>query len=449
MFSDDDEDIYGSADDMSANPGSVSEILNMLNMQDEALVEVSQEDAASPPPSPNDPSSLPASPGVRALLARARASAERVPPLRSLVIRDNPEDLALLAAMPPNPVPVPPPGPLPVRRALVGFNASQGAQPANLVNSSRYACTVCYKQFTCARDLGGHLRADRNRCIPSVSQCVTLAPVVTKCEWCSHFYSTSAIKSHEKKCATRAAKDRATGARLISYPPDVIAMMLNGAPVIPSESFDWVDSIPWGDLKYFLHTLTPSSSVKLLWAIVQQVPKDLISSRKSTALKLHLMSCPMIFAPVPKEWESSVNLLIKSRCQRFMRGDFQALWSEAFANSENSSHSDRILPEGHDIAIGLSPSAVRRALKRAQAGQARSATQSLLNIPLLDASDPVIQTYLNNQYTPCYAPPPLHAAPDLDLDEYEWVVAMIEMDALSDDGTAAGEKYEISACLYV
>jgi hypothetical protein len=224
-------------------------------------------------------------------------------------------------------------------------------------------------------------------------------------------------------------------------------------PVIMDDALDFVDTLSWKDLLFFSQTLKPNKATADGWHFVQQVVLDVKNTgRVDTALKLHLLSVSLCFSPVPEEWRDSgksTNLLILLRMAAFRRGEFQSLYQESRVQAAVSSV--RPPQPAAPAPFSVVPEqTLKRARLKAQAGQARSAAQTLMGVPLLKPSDPQVQEYLQAQYTPTYVPELIPPVPP-GFSPALWRVGEIEVSesAARSDGPSRSPVMVVDACAWV
>jgi hypothetical protein len=438
VFSDEDEDVFGSDNDGSLTAGSVHEMLDMMNMVEDTRAAVSQEalDALSGSADAPDADRILRSAGSSAVQSVRRAGGDAP----SAKVRK--QLLAGLAAV----QPVPP------------------ADPTSLHNPGAprpFKCPVCPQWFSSKGLLGKHLRERTDRCIPCGDAADRLEKQLgfEKCAKCSFYFCN--LGSHVAHCkATPVVGDKPdTG-------DDGEGMQAREGNGLSEKSLQFLCDLPYAELCYYGTTirLVPRK-LRGAWRMCQSLVMGLFKENKpDLAWKLHISSFAMIWAPMPSQDASavSVNKVLLKRMTRFMKGEFEALLGEARSLQVRDVRPEE-LPDEHEELIDDVPcyggaSLTASSLKRAKA-QVREcaygkAAQTLLSKQHLSVSDPEVKAKVQAQYELVRDRAPLALEPaDLhtNKDKYEWDVGTIEVAVLGDKAheTDVDEPVLVDALVWV
>jgi hypothetical protein len=439
MDDDEGEDVFDSADEgSSSGAGSVDELLGVItNARDEA----SQEAAARSAIAGADRTLRSAGSGPARSARRAGDGAPRPLVRRVIGIGDAEEQvrqpLAVVAAAPADPMSLHNPG---------------AARP--------FKCPCCTQWFSSKGLLGKHLRERTDRCIPCGEAADRLEAQLgfEKCPKCSFYFA--GLGSHSRHCkATPVVGDDPNSGE------DHRARVNGACNDIPQESLKFISDLPVDQMGYFGTTirLVPRK-LQGPWRLCQEVVVKLFEDDEAEiAWKLHLVSCAMIWAPLPSRESSraSVNKVLLKRMSRFMRGDFEALLTEAHLLAEKDIEPYQLEDECEELLEGmtangnapLSKASLARARTQVQECAYGKAAQTLLSKQLLSASDPLVRSKVEEQYKVVKEPAPLAPRPlDLETNEkYEWEVGTITVAVIQDKATDSdgSQSTEVDALLWV
>ena len=309
---------------------------------------------------------------------------------------------------------------------------------------SAYVCPCCVRVFPRAGCLAKHLREHRGRCLPGAIQVAALDVAgILPCGKCSAFYAGCAV--HERHC------------RVLPPPVVVAAPIPDDGPEeevqlpfeISESDFQWVDSVGWRQLVFAPCTLKPTGKSAAAWRLCQGVVEFLLDSgRVDTGIKLHFMSASLVFAPCPVGFEESINSLLLTRMQRFLRGEFAGLWNDSRVAVARRTAD---VVERGGASTGVPATIVKMAAARAKQCEFRAAAQTLLAAPLLDPAAPNVHAQLVAQFSPAIPPPPAPPAPLLlDSDSrFDWSFKDVSVEVLGDDVVGSSSTTTVSAFAWV